>query len=114
MPIDWGSRETIFRLLAAAFAVIGKEGVSTFVLRAFRRPTAIAQCSLRGERGQRCCLSSNLTDNLNSLEARTEKLRSSSASRQHTMLYSVSFEKSRRWPTVSVPDKLARQTDPDQ
>jgi hypothetical protein len=38
MPIDWGSRETIFRLLAAAFAVIGKEGVSTFVLRAFRRP----------------------------------------------------------------------------
>jgi hypothetical protein len=29
MPIDWGNRETIFRLLAAAFAVIGKEGVST-------------------------------------------------------------------------------------
>ena len=31
MPIDWGNRETIFRLLAAAFAVIGKEGVSTTV-----------------------------------------------------------------------------------
>ena len=56
----------------------------------------------------------NLTDNLNSLEARTEKLRSSSASQQRTMLYSVSFEKSRRWPTVSVLDKLARRTDPDQ
>ena len=57
MPIDWGSRETIFRLLAAAFAVIGKEGVSSFVLRAFHKPTIIAQCSLRGERGQRCRLS---------------------------------------------------------
>jgi hypothetical protein len=28
MPIDWGSRETMFRLLAATFAAIGKEGVS--------------------------------------------------------------------------------------
>jgi hypothetical protein len=28
MPIDWGSREMVFRLLAAAFAVIGKERVS--------------------------------------------------------------------------------------
>lgn len=114
MTIDWGNRETIFRLLAAAFAVIGKEGVSIFVLRAFRRPTIVAQYSLRGERGQCCYLPGNLTDNLDSLEAHTEKLRSSSASRQHTMLYSVSFEKSRRWPTVSVPDKLAHRTGPDQ
>jgi len=36
MPIDWGNRETIFRLLAAAFAAIGKEGVSKF-----KHPTII-------------------------------------------------------------------------
>jgi hypothetical protein len=41
MPIDWGSRETVFRLLAAAFAVIGKEGVSAFVLLALRQPATI-------------------------------------------------------------------------
>src|ERR1700733_8879479 len=102
MTIDWGSRETIFRLLAAAFAVIGKEGVSIpldprSLLNAPSEDSAVNAVAFLG----------NLTDNLNSLEARTEKLPSSSESRQRTMLYSVSFEKSRRWPTVSVPDKLA-------
>ena len=103
MPIDWGNRETTFRLLAAAFAVIGKEGVSSnassphsIILMNYEHAPVLLG------------FSGKCTDHLASLEVHMERLQGSSASLQRTMLYSVSFEKSRRWPKFSVADELAR------